>query len=325
MHYTLSYDIYYNTNNEILHHFVMMRLPSIYTIKSYIVATIIFLLLLVRYDNSFCSSFQFPLQIQTQQVREHSGQSTANLVRIYFAHTTSNIYSQKQHILQSLFRRIFNNKNQRNVLYSESLIMINGSKNIRPKISFFEGIDVAALPESEETFMNMTVETESPPMSFDKFVTMQEKRAVVTIRYSGDAGLKPYFLTIAKKLKASHPDILIERRILPAAVDGNDATFEVLVEGKVVIGKSRSRKLSRNGLAHDVHDVIGRRSVYVSMSELGIAISRARRKHRPTTTVYGGDDAVGTNMLPMNRRSTGSKNSNMKNTESAAGKTDWLD
>lgn len=43
----------------------------------------------------------------------------------------------------------------------------------------------------------------APPVTYEKFMTMQEKRVVVTIRYSGGAGLKPYFLTVARKLKAS--------------------------------------------------------------------------------------------------------------------------
>jgi hypothetical protein len=122
---------------------------------------------------------------------------------------------------------------------------------------------------------------EAPPMSYNKFLTMQEKRAVVTIRYSGEAGLKPYFLTMAKKIKASHPDVIVERRILPAVADG-EATFEVLVDGKVVIGKSRHRKVGR-GVEMPQH---ARRSVFVSMSELDLAIARARRKQRPTTA-YG--------------------------------------
>jgi hypothetical protein len=217
---------------------------------------------------------------------------------------------------------------------SESL-MVNGSKG-KSSILFFEGMDVAALPEGGE--LTMTVEAESPPMSFDKFVTMQEKRAVVTIRYSGDAGLKPYFLTIAKKLKQSHPDIVIERRILPSAVDGNyEATFEVLVEGKVVIGKSRHRKVSRNG-NNDVHDIIGRRSVYVSMNELDLAISRARRKHRPSTVYGGGTGDNETAVMISNSKQRNSKvsttttttNSNssstgIKNIDSTSGRTDWSD
>jgi hypothetical protein len=138
-------------------------------------------------------------------------------------------------------------------------------------------IDVATANDEE-------ILPEAPPISYSKFLTMQEKRAVVTIRYSGDAGLKPYFLTMAKKLKASYPDVIIERRILPAVVDG-EATFEVLVDGKVVIGKSRTRKAARGVEMQQG----GRRSVFVSMEELDLAISRARRKHRPTTS-YGDED-----------------------------------
>jgi hypothetical protein len=175
--------------------------------------------------------------------------------------------------------------------------------------SFLEGIDVAALPEGGELL------PESPPMSFNKFLTMQEKRAIVTIRYSGDAGLKPYFLTIAKKLKTSHPDVMIERLILPAVADGNEATFEVLVDGKVVIGKSRPRKVARGVV--DMH-VIGRRSIYVSMSELDLSISRARRKHRPST-VYGDDNTINNK----NRSNPISNSSNSKNVE--PGKTKWSD
>lgn len=119
---------------------------------------------------------------------------------------------------------------------------------------------------------------EAPPLSFEKFMTMQDKRVIVTIRYSGDAGLKPYFLTIAKKLKASHPDVMIERRILADVDDEEDeATFEVLVDGKIVIGRGKKQTLSR-----------AQTMVFVSMQELDIAISRARRRRRPSTA-YGGE------------------------------------
>jgi hypothetical protein len=62
---------------------------------------------------------------------------------------------------------------------------------------------------------------------------------IITIRYSDGCGLKPYYLTVAKKLKASHPDVLIEKRILPNVNDVGDMTFEILVDGKAVLGKSR--------------------------------------------------------------------------------------
>lgn len=103
---------------------------------------------------------------------------------------------------------------------------------------------------------------------------------IVSIRYSGEAGLKPYFLTAAKKLKASHPDVIIERRILPVidSESQEEATFEIVVDGKVVVGKGRSRKQKVARV-----DMSNSKSVFVSMQELDIAIARARRKRRPTT------------------------------------------
>lgn len=125
--------------------------------------------------------------------------------------------------------------------------------------------------------------TEAPPLSFQKFLTMQGKRVVVSIRYSGEAGLKPYFLTAAKKIKASHPDVILERRQM-ADIDREDPTdepcFEILVDGKVVVGNTKSR--SRKKIGTDVQQ-----SIFVSMQELDLAISRARRRRRPSTTVYG--------------------------------------
>ena len=83
-----------------------------------------------------------------------------------------------------------------------------------------------------EDLENVTVSkkemlSSAPHLSYDKFLTMQEKRVIVTIQYSEDAGLRPYYLTVAKKVKASHPDVLIERRILPSVGDeSSEATFE---------------------------------------------------------------------------------------------------
>ncbi|GAX16183.1 hypothetical protein FisN_3Hu336 [Fistulifera solaris] len=113
---------------------------------------------------------------------------------------------------------------------------------------------------------------------------MQDKRVVVTIRYSQGAGLRPYFLTVAKKIKSSHPDVVLERLILPGVLDADEeATFEVLVDGRVVVGKGRSSK-QKVGLVDMTHA----RSVFVSMKELDVAIARSRRKRRPSTA-YGGE------------------------------------
>jgi hypothetical protein len=61
-------------------------------------------------------------------------------------------------------------------------------------------------------------EKAAPALSFTKFLTMQDKRVVVTIRYTEEAGLRPFFLTVAKKVKAMHPDVVLERRGLVRAL-----------------------------------------------------------------------------------------------------------
>lgn len=98
----------------------------------------------------------------------------------------------------------------------------------------------------------------------------------MTFRYSGSSGLRPFFLTAAKRIKDSFPDVLIEKRILPNTKQGgDDSTFEVLVDDKIVLGKSRNRGVRRSSK--------GVKSVYVSMQELDLAIAKARRRRRPTT------------------------------------------
>lgn len=110
----------------------------------------------------------------------------------------------------------------------------------------------------------------APAVSFRKFLTMQERRVVVTIRYAEYAGWKPYYLTAAKKIKASHPDVLLEKRLIPS-IEG-DEIFDILVDGKMVIGNQAKAAATRK--------------VFCNMVELDLAISRARRRHRPSTT-YG--------------------------------------
>jgi len=131
----------------------------------------------------------------------------------------------------------------------------------------------------------------SPPVSFEKFLTMQDKRVVVTIRYSGGSGLKPYYLTVAKRIKMSHPDVLIEKRILPALDPDTkeEPTFEVLVDGKVCVGKGKIQ-IQKLGSKSNVEDMTGGMSVFVSMQELDTIISKARRRRRPNT-LYGDDPA----------------------------------
>ena len=98
--------------------------------------------------------------------------------------------------------------------------------------------------------------------------------------------MKPYFLTVAKKLKEVHPDILLDKVILPKVETSNEGaspiapTFEVVVDGKVVI--PTVAKKDREGMGGHI--------IFVSMQELDGAIARARRRRRPST-VYGEDEA----------------------------------
>ena len=119
------------------------------------------------------------------------------------------------------------------------------------------------------------------------------------IRYSAESGLKPYYLTVAKRVKDLYPDVLLERVVVTDSnsdgADGNDskakggdskkknyntaigpsASFEVVVDGKVVVRTQRTQT----------------GSVFVSMTEMDIAILRARKRRRPAT-VYGENDVI---------------------------------
>jgi hypothetical protein len=99
--------------------------------------------------------------------------------------------------------------------------------------------------------------------------------------------LKPYFLTVAKRIKEYYPDVILERVLLPKVEKTGDSdsdnkppTFEVVVDGKVIIRTPSSRKDRSMGSLV---------CVFVSMEELDVAISRSRRRRRPST-VYGGEE-----------------------------------
>jgi hypothetical protein len=117
---------------------------------------------------------------------------------------------------------------------------------------------------------------------------------VVTICYSGGNGLRPYFLTAAKRIKDSFPDIVIEKLILPSREEGgDDGTFEVLVDGKVVINRTRANRSSNGGGGSSgsgggsgTSVVASLKSVFVSLSTVEAAIHKARRRRRPSSTVY---------------------------------------
>mmetsp|Transcript_38053 Transcript_38053/g.77724 ORF Transcript_38053/g.77724 Transcript_38053/m.77724 type:complete len:316 (+) Transcript_38053:131-1078(+) len=151
---------------------------------------------------------------------------------------------------------------------------------------------------------------EAPMMTYQKYLTMQEKRVKVTIRYSASAGLRPFYLTVADKIKNYHPDVLLERRILPKVGDSGEqgAIFEVLVDGKVIVGKKKTMFLKvrtssgsgdkgddegkrRENLSGEVN-FAGGRSISISMEKLEQELVKARKKRRPSTMYKNKEDAL---------------------------------
>lgn len=104
------------------------------------------------------------------------------------------------------------------------------------------------------------------------------------MKYSEQSNLRPYFLTVAKKIKDAFPDVVLEKILVPKveASEQNKkevSTFEVVVDGKIIV-RSPSRKGSLVG--EQIH-------VFVNMREIEAAIVRARKRRRPQT-VYGEED-----------------------------------
>jgi hypothetical protein len=119
--------------------------------------------------------------------------------------------------------------------------------------------------------------------------------------------MKPYYLTVAKRVKDLYPDVIINSvEVLSldgskskADYDNNDdkkgdnnlninngstdvgslETFEVIVDGKIVVRTGRANQQNNFG------------SVFVSMTEMDNAIIRARKRRRPTT-LYGENGVV---------------------------------
>lgn len=113
-------------------------------------------------------------------------------------------------------------------------------------------------------------------------------------------------MTIAKNIKKNHPDVIIERIILPEVEAFGDHSLEVIVDEKIVIGKDRikwqnvDRSSSTSGSmsSSDDSDMSGGNklangmSVFVSMSDINNAISKARKKRRPNTVYSYGEEQV---------------------------------
>lgn len=142
----------------------------------------------------------------------------------------------------------------------------------------------------------------APHLTYKKYLTMQEKRVVVTFRFSDVPYLKPYYLTFASKLKKLHPDLFIQKIPIPMVASSEsksaDPIFEVLVDGKVIMGGGRTQERHAGRI-----EVTKTQSIFVSMEQISHAIIKARRKRRPTT-LYGDDDDNENNDLNLATTST---------------------
>lgn len=158
--------------------------------------------------------------------------------------------------------------------------------NVIEKVSMS---DLLATTKSTTTKTAEQILNGSGSTNFD---TTKEKRVPITIRYSEELGLRPYFLTTAKKIKESNPDVIVERRTVPTLEENKDEdlVFEVLVDDKIIVGKPQCKwqgvtRSGGNGEKENDYSssrVFGM-SVYISMKDVNEAIAKARRKRRPNT------------------------------------------
>lgn len=157
-----------------------------------------------------------------------------------------------------------------------------------------DGIPSSAQEAQEDTATSynqdaeITLSSNGNTANIGEEIFAKEKRVHVSIRYTSIPGLRPYYLTIAKKIKSSNPDVIVEKVLLPHGEDDvlEDTIFEVMVDGKVVIGKPRSKfqNVRRSGNDEVNNNKVYGMSVYISMEDLNVAIGKARKKRRPSTS-----------------------------------------
>jgi hypothetical protein len=125
----------------------------------------------------------------------------------------------------------------------------------------------------------------------------------VTIRFSQVPGLRPYFLTIARKIKQKYPDVIIEKEVIPIGEDDSkereDIVFDVLVDGKAVVSKSNTKwhHVRRSGKEDIKNNKVYGMSIYLSMGDIDAAIAKARKKRRPSTAYSDEIKTVGLQLL----------------------------
>eukprot|EP00531_Pseudo-nitzschia_arenysensis_P007880 CAMPEP_0116146584 /NCGR_PEP_ID=MMETSP0329-20121206/17247_1 /TAXON_ID=697910 /ORGANISM="Pseudo-nitzschia arenysensis, Strain B593" /LENGTH=253 /DNA_ID=CAMNT_0003642351 /DNA_START=223 /DNA_END=984 /DNA_ORIENTATION=+ len=159
---------------------------------------------------------------------------------------------------------------------------VSGNCEMLPVVD--DDFDENVTPPSKNSAFKNAAESPAPPTLNESTAEESKKRVPVTIRYSAESGLKPYYLTVAKRVKDQYPDVLIERVVLSEegteTADGESngiGTFEVLVDGKIVVRTNNNQRAGTHT-----------GSIFVSMAEMDLAITRARKRRRPTS-VYGED------------------------------------
>ena len=116
----------------------------------------------------------------------------------------------------------------------------------------------------------------APPLTVNKWETMQAKRVRLEVLYSRDVdvdgdefeGLRKAYLRTKRIVQETYPDVLVVG-VQKATRRGDDATFEVAVDNKLVYAKPRDRE-----------------GIYLSQRTLHREIMRARKARRPSTTYY---------------------------------------
>lgn len=261
----------------------MMKFPSITSSPLLALAAIIILATQMKIK---CDAFQ----ISSSSRRQTSSSSKINMSSF-----------QEARLAEQLRFRIDQGKQR------EELAAAAAAEEARALLAL-EELSYEQLTDEEGKFM-----PEAPMMTYQKYLTMQEKRVKVTIRYTASSGLRPFYLTVAEKIKSYHPDVLLERRVLPKV--GSDAgeqgaIFEVLVDGKVVVGKKKSMFLKVRTSSSSSSDkggedddkrlenqsgevnFAGGRSIFISMEKIEQELVKARKKRRPSTMYKSKEDAL---------------------------------
>jgi len=133
---------------------------------------------------------------------------------------------------------------------------------------------------------------------------VQEKRVNVKIRYSNVQGLRPFYLTVATLIKSRHGDVVLEKELLPVVGEEGEEepVFEIIIDGKTVPSRNNYQPVTAN----DRKNLANGLSVFIPMEEVNAAIAKARRRRRPTTTVYAqsveADDGKTSVRLEMKKR-----------------------